>query len=102
MFLLCLVVFFSLRSSSSFCFSFPFAHARPPNKHTTTNNHKTVVTDPRKPIGGHVLAHASTTRVYLRKGKGEQRLAKVVDSPSMPEAEASFALAEGGVVEYAD
>lgn len=26
--------------------------------------------DPKKPIGGHVLAHASTTRLYFRKGKG--------------------------------
>jgi len=29
-----------------------------------------------KPIGGHILAHASTTRVFLRKGKGECRVAK--------------------------
>lgn len=27
--------------------------------------------DPKKPIGGHILAHASTTRLFLRKGKGE-------------------------------
>lgn len=31
------------------------------------------VTDPKKPIGGHIMAHASTTRLFLRKGKGEQR-----------------------------
>lgn len=55
--------------------------------------------DSKKPIGGHVLAHASTTRLYLRKGKAEQRIAKLYDSPSLPEAEATFALAEGGVVE---
>jgi meiotic recombination protein DMC1 len=60
------------------------------------------VTDPKKPIGGHVLAHASTVRVFLRKGKGEQRLAKIVDHPSMPEAEASFALSNCGVTEFAD
>lgn len=29
--------------------------------------------DPKKPIGGNILAHASTTRVYLRKGRGENR-----------------------------
>jgi len=39
--------------------------------------------DGRKPIGGHVLAHASTTRLLLRKGRGEERVAKLVDSPSM-------------------
>lgn len=27
--------------------------------------------DPKKPVGGHIMAHASTTRLYLRKGKGE-------------------------------
>jgi meiotic recombination protein DMC1 len=37
--------------------------------------------DGRKPAGGHILAHASTTRLLLRKGRGEERVAKVVDSP---------------------
>lgn len=32
-----------------------------------------------KPVGGHVLAHASTTRVMLKKGKAEQRIAKIFD-----------------------
>lgn len=40
--------------------------------------------DGRKPAGGHVLAHASTTRVLLRKGRAEERVAKIMDSPSMP------------------
>ena len=35
--------------------------------------------DPKKPIGGHILAHASTTRVSLRKGRGELRIAKIYD-----------------------
>jgi hypothetical protein len=39
--------------------------------------------DGRKPAGGHILAHASTTRVLLRKGRGEERVAKIVDSPGM-------------------
>ena len=43
------------------------------------------VPDPKKPIGGHVLAHASTTRLSLRKGRNEVRIAKVYDSPDMPE-----------------
>jgi len=45
------------------------------------------VSDPKKPIGGHILAHASTTRLYLRKGRGSQRVAKIWDSPCLPEAE---------------
>jgi hypothetical protein len=32
------------------------------------------VADAKKPIGGHIMAHASATRLYLRKGKGEQRI----------------------------
>lgn len=39
--------------------------------------------DPKKPIGGHVLAHASTVRLSLRKGKGERRAIEVVDHPCM-------------------
>jgi meiotic recombination protein DMC1 len=54
-----------------------------------------------KPVGGHVLAHASTTRVFLKKGKGEQRIAKIYDSPLMPEAEATFQITPGGVADVA-
>ena len=35
--------------------------------------------DPKKPVGGHILAHASTTRISLRKGRGELRIAKIYD-----------------------
>ncbi|KAM0944046.1 putative DNA recombination and repair protein Rad51 [Dioscorea sansibarensis] len=51
------------------------------------------ISDPKKPAGGHVLAHASTIRLMLRKGKGEQRVCKIYDAPNLPEAEAiSFSL----------
>ena len=43
--------------------------------------------DGRKPIGGHIVAHASTTRILLRKGRGEERVAKVLDSPGKPKAD---------------
>ncbi|KAJ7897074.1 Rad51-domain-containing protein [Mycena olivaceomarginata] len=51
-----------------------------------------------KPIGGHILSHASATRMFLRKGNGraEERVAKLVDSPDRPESEASYKLDEGG------
>lgn len=39
--------------------------------------------DGRKPVGGHILAHASTTRVLLRKGRGDERVAKIQDSPGL-------------------
>lgn len=50
-----------------------------------------------KPIGGHVLAHASTTRLYFRKGKGDERVVKVVDSPCLPESEATIQIYSGGI-----
>jgi meiotic recombination protein DMC1 len=53
--------------------------------------------DPKKPIGGHVLAHASTTRIYLRKGKSENRIAKIYDSPDVPESEAMYSITDGGI-----
>ncbi|KAH9385476.1 DNA repair protein RAD51 [Nematocida major] len=53
--------------------------------------------DTKKPTGGHVLAHASTTRLYLRKGRGDLRICKVYDSPSLPEAEATFRIIKEGI-----
>lgn len=55
--------------------------------------------DPKKPIGGHILAHASTTRISLRKGRGELRIGKIYDSPDMPENEATFAITQGGIAD---
>merc|ERR1719328_564615 len=52
--------------------------------------------DPKKPIGGNIMAHASTTRLYLRKGRGEQRICKIYDSPCLPEGEAVFAINADG------
>ena len=53
--------------------------------------------DPNRPTGGHVMAHACTHRVYLRKGKQNTRLARVIDSPSLPEVKIRIALTEKGV-----
>ncbi|MBS3102026.1 DNA repair and recombination protein RadA [Candidatus Woesearchaeota archaeon] len=53
--------------------------------------------DPTQAIGGHIVAHASTFRVYLRKGKKGSRVAKLVDSPNLPEGEASFYVETSGL-----
>ncbi|MCD6558056.1 MAG: DNA repair and recombination protein RadA [Candidatus Aenigmarchaeota archaeon] len=53
--------------------------------------------DPTKPIGGHVLAHAATFRIYLRKSKGTKRIARLIDSPYLPEGEAVFNLTTEGI-----
>ncbi|KAK8809518.1 hypothetical protein WA158_000461 [Blastocystis sp. Blastoise] len=60
------------------------------------------VKDTKKPIGGNIIAHASTTRLYLRKGKGEQRICKIYDSPDRPESEATFAIGTLGIVDAED
>ncbi|KAL1296340.1 hypothetical protein AAHE18_19G275700 [Arachis hypogaea] len=60
------------------------------------------VTDPKKPAGGHVLAHAATIRLMFRKGKGEQRVCKVFDAPNLPEAEAVFQITPGGIADAKD
>lgn len=53
--------------------------------------------DPTEAIGGHIVAHNSTYRLYLRRGKKGTRVAKMVDSPNMPEAEAIFEVTEQGL-----
>lgn len=53
--------------------------------------------EPKKPIGGHVLAHASTIRLQVRKGRAEARVLKVLQSPTLKEDEAEFQITEGGV-----
>jgi DNA repair protein RadA len=53
--------------------------------------------DPTIAIGGHVLGHAATFRLYLRKGKKGSRIARLIDSPSLPEGEAVFKISEKGI-----
>jgi meiotic recombination protein DMC1 len=56
------------------------------------------VADAKKPVGGNILAHYVQTRVYLRKGKANQRVAKIYAGP-LPEVEATFGLTDAGVVD---
>jgi DNA repair protein RadA len=55
--------------------------------------------DPTRPIGGHIVGHAATFRIYLRKSKGQKRIARLIDSPNLPEGEAVFSIIEEGVVD---
>ena len=57
--------------------------------------------DPTRPIGGNVVAHTSTYRIYFKKS-GKKRIARMVDSPHHPEHEVIFALSEAGVVDPED
>jgi DNA repair protein RadA len=53
--------------------------------------------DPNKPTGGHIMAHASTHRVYIRKGRKGTRVASIIDSPSLPESKTRFKITEKGI-----
>jgi len=55
--------------------------------------------DPNRPAGGNVMAHACTHRVYLRRGSKGVRVAKIIDSPYLPEREAYFRITEKGIVD---
>lgn len=54
--------------------------------------------DPTRPVGGNVVAHTSTYRIYFKKS-GKKRIARMVDSPHHPETDVVFALGEAGVVD---
>ena|SRR3989344_1281639 len=53
--------------------------------------------DPTTHIGGHIVGHASTYRVYLRKSKANTRIARLIDSPNLPEGEAVCTVGESGL-----
>jgi DNA repair protein RadA len=57
----------------------------------------TFMGDPTKSIGGHIVGHTSTFRTYLRKSKAEKRVAKLVDSPNLPDGEAIFSVTSEGL-----
>ena len=51
----------------------------------------------KKPIGGHIMAHAAQTRLSLRKGLKDNRICKIYDSPCLPEAEATYCITNSGI-----
>jgi DNA repair protein RadA len=53
--------------------------------------------DPTTPIGGHIMGHFSTYRVYVRKSKGDTRIGRMIDSPNLPEGECVFCIKTEGV-----
>jgi DNA repair protein RadA len=53
--------------------------------------------DPTVPIGGHILGHFSTHRLYVRKSKGNTRIARIIDSPNLPEGESVFLITPDGI-----
>ncbi len=53
--------------------------------------------DPTRAVGGHVLAHVPQTRLYLKKSKDTRRIAKLIDSPNLPEGECIFTVVQEGI-----
>ncbi|CAH0547415.1 unnamed protein product [Brassicogethes aeneus] len=63
------------------------------------NNNQNLLEETHKPVGGNILAHASTTRIALKKGKGNKRIAKVYDSPDLEECEITYIITNGGIAD---
>jgi DNA repair protein RadA len=53
--------------------------------------------DPTTAIGGNIVGHASTYRLYFRRGKQGSRVAKLIDSPNLPDNECQFYVTTKGV-----
>jgi DNA repair protein RadA len=58
--------------------------------------------DPNRPAGGNILAHASTHRLYIRKGKANTRVIRIIDSPYLPEEATRFMITGSGVEDVED
>ena len=67
------------------------------NQVTATPDASAFMADQKKAVGGNIIAHISDWRLSLRKAKGENRIAKLIDSPCMPEAEATFSISNEGI-----
>ena len=55
--------------------------------------------DPTTHVGGHIVGHGTGVRMYLRKSKQSMRIARLIDSPSLPEGEAVFKVTDKGVTD---
>ncbi len=55
--------------------------------------------DPTTAVGGNIVGHASTYRMYLRRGKQGSRVSKLIDSPNLPDNETVFFVTEKGIVD---
>ncbi len=53
--------------------------------------------DPTKPVGGNILGHTSTFRLYIRKSKNDKRVVKLVDAPNLPDGESVLRIKEEGL-----
>ena len=55
--------------------------------------------DPTQPIGGNILGHTSTFRIYLRKSKNNKRIVRLVDAPNLADGEGVMRVSGDGLIE---
>jgi DNA repair protein RadA len=63
------------------------------------SNPGTFYGDPTQPIGGHIVGHNSTFRIYLRPGKEASIHARLMDSPNLPNNDCNFWITKEGFVD---
>jgi hypothetical protein len=74
-------------------------HPETPPLHPSPHVPSLPISLPRLDFATIVLDGSSATRIYLRKGRAEERVAKLQDSPDRPEKEASYQITEGGITD---
>ena len=52
-----------------------------------------------EPALGYAWGHRPQTRIWLRKLKGNSRVARIIDSPELPEKEATFYITDEGITD---
>ncbi|CBY38360.1 unnamed protein product [Oikopleura dioica] len=65
----------------------------------TANVDGMMMGDNQTPVGGNILAHASCTRIKMKKGRGNNRFARIYDSPCLPDEQITFAISPGGITD---
>ena len=53
--------------------------------------------DPTTAIGGNIVGHACTYRMYIRRGKKDSRVVKLIDSPDLPDGETVIMIETSGL-----
>ncbi len=54
-------------------------------------------------VGGHIVAHTSHTRIFIRRtARGPVRIARLISSPYLPEEERLFRITENGIEDTED
>ena len=63
----------------------------------SAGDHKVNITSEGHHLVNHIVGHTATFRLYLRTGKAGKRIARLIDSPNLPEGEAIFTVTEDGI-----